>query len=147
MKKKWILVANSSQARFYEYLGPNKPFKLVHRMEHPEAKKKGKEFTSDKHGESFDRMGFGRHRMENIIEPKEEENKKFASEICEYLKTAKNEQQFDVLIVACGRTFSGNLREKMDGEVSKAIQNWIPKNFGNVNDLEIHQQFLDYLNV
>lgn len=147
MKRKWILIADRSKARFFEYQGPNKPFKLIHKIEHPEGKIKGREISSDKHGESFDRMGYGRHKMENSFDPREEENKKFASEICDYLKTAKNEQKFDSAIIVSGPAFLGYLKEKMDNGLMKSITNWIPKNLGQFDDKEIHEHFSEYLNV
>jgi protein required for attachment to host cells len=147
MNRKWIVVADSSKARIFEYQGPGKPFKLIHKIEHPEGRLKAKELYNDNEGETFDRFGHGRHKMEPVVDIKEEENKRFANEICEYLKSAKIENKFDTLFIASGPSFLGLLKDKMDSLLSKNIQAWVSKNLANIEDREIHEYFKDYINI
>ncbi|GIX42248.1 MAG: hypothetical protein KatS3mg129_1981 [Leptospiraceae bacterium] len=147
MNKKWIVIADRSKARIFEYQGPGKPFKLIDKLEHPEGRLKGKDYTDDQEGETFDRVGYGRHKMEPASDPREEENKRFAGEICDYLKHAKAENKFDVLYIASGPAFLGYIKEKMDSNLNKNVQAWISKNLAHIEDREVHEYFKDYMNV
>ncbi|MCS7205913.1 MAG: host attachment protein [Leptospiraceae bacterium] len=144
LTRKWIVVADQSKARIFEYQGPGKPFKLIKKFEHPEGRMK---IYSNDGGESFDRAGYGRHKTEPVEDPKEVENKRFASEISEYLKQSKLDNKYDYIYIASGPSFLGYLKEKLDSNVSRNVQAWISKNLANIEDREIHLYFKDYLNV
>jgi protein required for attachment to host cells len=147
MNKKWIVVADSSKARIFEYQGPGKPFKLINKLEHPEGRLKPSELGENQTGETFDRFGHGRHKTEPVVDVKEEENKRFAIEIADYLKQAKLNNQFDSLYIASGPSLLGHLKDKIDSNTNKVVQAWISKNLANIEDREIHEHFKDYLNV
>ncbi len=147
MNKKWILIADRSKARVFEYQGPGKPFKLIHKLDHPEGRLKSKDFNMDEDGESFDRMGYGRHKVDVDTDPREEINKRFALEVCNFLKQSKLEKKFDHLYIASGPVFISYIKEKLDPNVYKNVQAWIPKNLGNIEDRDIHEYFKEHLNV
>lgn len=147
MNKKWIIVADRSKARFFEYQGPGKPFVLIEKLDHPEGRLKKRDFYDDAQGRTFDSFGAGRHKLEVIEESKEQENKRFAGEICELLKNAKLENKFENLYIASGPAFLGYIKEKMDPGVLKTVQAWIPKNLGNIEDKEIHEYFKEHINI
>ncbi|MFN3245803.1 MAG: host attachment protein, partial [Leptonema sp. (in: bacteria)] len=82
-----------------------------------------------------------------VVDVKEEENKRFAIEIADYLKQAKLNNQFDSLYIASGPSLLGYLKDKIDSNTNKVVQAWISKNLANIEDREIHEHFKDYLNV
>ena len=84
MKKKWVVVAESSRARIFSVESRTSPLKEVDDLINSASRLKGEELVSDDVGRSFDSHGHGgRHAMEPRTQPKETEVLHFAHDVGE----------------------------------------------------------------
>jgi len=145
MNRKWIVVANRAEARVFVPNGKGRPFQLVHRMDHPEGRLKGKDFYADSEGISYDSFGTGRHKMERDTDPTVVENKRFAAEICQYLQQNCSGRGGDSVYICAGPRFTGYMKEKLNGSSGGMNIIWIQKNLKGIPDTEIHEHLKEEL--
>jgi protein required for attachment to host cells len=136
MSKRLVVVADQSRARIFTVDDPRGPLQQVDELEHPEARKREQELTSDRPGRSFDSAGQGRHAMGTSVEPKKEETIRFAKQITDYVRAAHNEGRCDRLLLAAGPPLLGLLRDKLKTLSGVEISE-LEKNLGQHNALEI----------
>ncbi|TCK18618.1 protein required for attachment to host cells [Thiogranum longum] len=144
MSKKWVVVADQSRARIFAVDDPHGPLLQVDKLEHPEARKREQELTSDRPGRSFDSAGQGRHAMGTAVEPKKEEALRFAKQIADYLQAAHREGRFNRLLLVAGPPLLGLLRDKLK-VLSGANISEIDKNLGQYEAQEIRSHLPDRL--
>ncbi len=145
MNRKWIVVANRAEARVFAPTGKGRPFQLIHRMENPQGRLKGKDFYGDAEGIGFDSGGMGRHKMERDSDPTVVVNKRFAAEICQYLQQNYPGKGGDTIYICAGPRFSGYIKEKLNGSMNGINLIWIQKNLKGIPDTEIHTHLKDEL--
>lgn len=136
MASTWIIVANSSVARFFE-IQKDGQLKEFNTLIHPESRLHGRDLTSDRPGRTFESVGKGRSAMEQHTSPKEVEFETFAHYISDHLATAHGEGQFDRLYIAAGPHFLGLLRQAIKPSTAKAIQSTIDKDMTQMTPEEI----------
>lgn len=78
MTKIWVLVANSGNATLFTADSPTASLTELMNFDNPSARIKQMELSSDRPGRSFDSHGEGRHAMAVEVEPKEQEQIRFA---------------------------------------------------------------------
>lgn len=144
MSKKWVVVADQSKARIFTVEDPRGPLLQVDELEHPEARKREQELTSDRPGRSFDSGGQGRHAMGASVEPKKEEAIRFAKQVADYLQAAHHEGRFNRLVLVAGPPLLGLLRDKLKF-LSGANISEIDKNLGQYEAPEIRSHLPDRL--
>ncbi|MDH5655729.1 MAG: host attachment protein [Spirochaetia bacterium] len=145
MEKTIVVVANRSSARFFKYEGPNKSFQLLESVNHPEGRMKNHEFLSGEPGESFDSHGHGRHNLAREVEPKEEEAKRFATEIAENLDKRRQKENLNRIILAAEGGFMGILKDSISKETAKLISNYVSKDLAKIESRNIHSHFENVL--
>lgn len=112
-----ILVADQSEARFYDLVG-HADVTLVGRLEDPLARLHDRDLVSDRPGRKFDRAPLTagrrgatpRHATGGESSPRKHEAESFARRIAAELERARQRGDFEGLIVMSGPGFLGLLR-------------------------------------
>ena len=78
MPKTWVLVAESSRAKFYSANNRLAPLTEVEAMVHPESRMHEGDLVSDSSGSDGGSVGQGRHVMNTKVSAKEHESRGFA---------------------------------------------------------------------
>lgn len=137
MKKKWVVVAESSRARFFSVESRTSPLKEIEDMVNPGARLQGQDLTADGFGRTFDSNGQGRHAMEPRTEPKKQEAINFAHNVSERLENARRTGDYNDLVLIASPGFLGMLREHLGEVTQKHISKTINKNLINKTEAEI----------
>ncbi|WP_438971852.1 host attachment protein [Methylophaga sp.] len=142
MKKKWIVVAESSRARIFSVESRTTPLKEVDDMVNVASRFKDEELVTDEPGRSFDSHGQGgRHAMEPRTEPKETEVMHFAHDLGERLENARRVGDYNDLVLISSPGFLGVLKQSLGNVTQKHISQTINKNLVQKSEAEIR----DYL--
>ena len=128
MPKTWVLVAESSRAKFYSADNRLAPLTEVEAMVHPECRMHEGDLVSDTSGSDGGSVGQGRHVMNNKISAKEHESQGFAKELATRLNSARNEGAFTRLVLVAPPSFLGLLRDNLSKEVLAMVSRQVDKN-------------------
>ncbi len=125
MSTGWVLVADSAQARILEYdkdkLGP------VEEFDHPASREHGRDLIGNRPNQN-------QHSMEKTRKGEEhqglrdDESKKFAKQLSNYLSTAHARNRFRKLILVADPRFLGMLRNELANPVTACVATSIDKN-------------------
>jgi len=130
-----IVVADQSEARFYEIDRLDAPLRLIGHLTDPLAHLKDRDFKSDAPGRVFDHAAASGQRRGSVAHhgtggersPRKHEAELFASRIAQELDTAHREKRYERLIVMAGPAFLGLLRDAFTKPVAAAIIAEVPK--------------------
>jgi len=136
----WVVVANSACARVFKIAKPG-AFEEINTPIHPGSRLHMLDLTSDKPGRSFERMGGGKHSMEQETSPKEKEDKLFARELTHFLESAYDEGKLGRLYIAAAPSFLGLIRKMINPNVGKLLVNEINKDLTHMRVDEIQEHF------
>lgn len=140
MKKKWIVVAESSRARIFSVESRTSPLKEIDDMVNTASRAHNQDLVSDEPGRGFYSYGSGgRHAMESKTEPKKQEIQMFAHDLSERLETARRTGDVNDLVLISPPSFLGALKQQMGEVTQKYISQTINKNFINKSEQEIRQ--------
>lgn len=129
MTKIWILAANSGNATLFAADSPTAPLTEIETFDNPEARAKEMTLTSDRPGRSFDSQGEGRHAMAVEVEPKEQEQIRFAKLIADRLEQGRTDNAFERLVVVAAPAFLGRLRANFGAPLSSRVSLEIDKDY------------------
>ena len=142
MKKKWIVVAESSRARIFSVESRTAPLKEIDDMVNEASRLHTDELVSDVPGRTFDSHGQGgRHAMEPRVEPKKLETIHFAHDLSERLENARRVGDYNDLVLISSPGFLGMLKQNLGNVTQKHISKTINKNLIHKSEAEIR----DYL--
>ncbi|ADI38618.1 putative uncharacterized protein [Waddlia chondrophila 2032/99] len=136
-KETWVLVANSSVARFFRL----DKLQLIE-MEafvNPEGRMQNKDLASDKPGATFD--GSGRYPMTKSHTLKEAEVEAFAKKVADRLDLARASGQVNRVFIAANPSFLGLLRGSMTHSCEAIVEKSIDKDITNMKPDEIFGYF------
>lgn len=130
-----ILVADQSEARFYDLEGIKGPLRLIGTLTDPNARLHDRDFKSDRPGRVFDhastsgkrRGATAHHATGGERTPRDHEAHLFARRIAQELETAHHDNRYDRLIVMAGPEFLGMLRTALPKAVSAAVVAEVPR--------------------
>lgn len=130
-----IIVADQSEARFFDLEHHDEELRPAGHLSDPAAHLHDRDLKSDRPGRKFDRapLHSGRrgatahHGVGAEHKPRVHEAESFARRIGEELLTAQRTHQFDRLVVMAPPAFLGILRQTLPGAVRKAISAEIAK--------------------
>lgn len=116
-----IVVADQSEARFYDTERPRGRLQLVGRLTDPTAHLHDRDLKSDRPGRVFTsaRAGGGRrgaaahHATGGERRPRRIQAQRFARRIATELEKARRDNRFDRMILMAGPTFLGLLRDAL----------------------------------
>ena len=138
----WILVADSTKARFFrapqqgETLGDT----LVHELEG--SNEPSRDINADRPGRTFDSGGEGRHAKEPPTDPHRHAKFHFAQELANLLEDERKQGAYDKVIIVAPPQFLGDLRSTMTDNVRKLVDQEINKDLAmlTAHELESHLQ-------
>lgn len=140
MEKDWVVVANSTEAKFFTLAPPAPRLKdpqslqdstealqqarLVEfeALEHPEGRLKSQSIDADRPGRSFESAGMKRHAMSREVDPKKQEAITFARRVAERLDNARRQGEVEHLILVAAPEFLGLLRDNITSELRRMIE-------------------------
>ena len=130
-----IVVADQSEADFYELEQRDMPPQLVQRLEDPEAHLHDRDLKSDRPGRVFDhaaaaggrRGAVAHHATGGERNPRKVEARRFARRIAEALDEARRQHQYDRLVLMAPPAFLGLLRKEMPDAVHAVLTAEIAK--------------------
>lgn len=124
-----IVVADQSQADFYELEQRDMPPQLLQRLEDPDAHLHDRDLKSDRPGRVFDhapapggrRGAVAHHSTGGERNPRKVEARRFARRIAQVLDEGQRQSRYDSLIVMAPPAFLGLLREEMPAAVRAIV--------------------------
>lgn len=120
-----IVVADQSEADFYELEQRDMPPQFLERLADPEAHLHDRDLKSDRPGRVFDhapaagqrRGAVGHHSTGGELNPRKIEARRFARRVTQALDEALRQHRYDRLVIMAPPTFLGLLREEMPAAV------------------------------
>ena len=107
----WVIVADEYQSTIYAREKKHSPLQEVTSLVNESAREKTADLISDRGGRSFDSHGQGRHTLASEkSDPKTRLATVFAKEIAERISKAKQDAEFEKLVVIAAPRFLGVLR-------------------------------------
>lgn len=138
MKKKWIVVAESSRARIFSVVNRSSPLMEVEDLVNEASRMDDLELVSDQPGRSFDSNGAGgRHAMEPRLEPKKVETLHFAHDVCDRIDQARKKGDCNDLVIISSPGFLGLMKQTLGAVTQKHISQTINKNLIHKSEAEI----------
>lgn len=139
---RWVIVANSSSCRIFDYSKANKTLTLIKELYHPESKLKGIDLVSDGPGH-YGTGGVARGKYQPREEPQEAEANVFAREIAELLDADRRANQYKDLILFAPPHMTGLLQKHFNSHVKDFISESYNKDYGYFTEPEILQALLN----
>lgn len=128
MSNIWVLVAESSRAKLYKANGRLAPITEIDAMVHPASRMHEGDLVSDGAGSDGGSVGQGRHMMDNKHTAHEHESLQFAKQLASRLDNARNNGDYDKLVLVAPPEFLGHLRSNLSKEVMSMVSRQIDKN-------------------
>ena len=127
----WVVVADSTRARIFEWSTANGSLIELYDLIHPEARLRESELTSDRPGMTFDSGGQGQHPKQPAHSAHDNAVNTFAHEIAIELERACHEGKFKRLVLIAPPGFLGQLRPKLKDQVSNKVAESLGLNLTN----------------
>lgn len=130
-----IVVADQSEARFYDIEGLNMPLRPVAKLTDPKSHLHNRDFESDRPGRVYDhapaqgqrRGAVAHHGTGGERTPRKREAQLFAKRIAQELGTSGTSGPFDRLVLIAGPAFLGLLRSALPTSLKSLIVAEVPK--------------------
>lgn len=132
----WVVVANSSRARIFRLESRNNLVEMDG-LVHSKSRLREGDLVSDRKGRSFNRMGYGRHAMEQELDPHKQEAVHFASMLAEHLQKALQAGEYGRLYLSASPKFLGLLRQELDPHTSAVIVQELDKDMTELTTAQI----------
>jgi protein required for attachment to host cells len=140
-----IVVADESEARFYDIGSRGGPLQLAGRVENPGGRLRDRDLKSDRPGRVFDRAPAAGQRRAAVAHhatggerrPHKQETQRFARQIVRTLEAARREDQFDRLVLMAGAPFLGTLRAALQKSVRATIVAEVRKDLVHQTEREV----------
>lgn len=121
MPVKWIVIANSNAARFFEIKGKKSPLQELKILLNPDYRIHEQKLTSDLPGRVHDRYGEGRHRLEPRSSPKAHTAFRFARQIAQELHQGRVGNCYHQLILIAPAQMLGLLHKRLHTATAKCV--------------------------
>ena len=135
-KHTWVLIADSSSCRIYEYLAAPESINLVREVSHPESHLKDIDFKMDRDGRFHGAGGIGNYVSSD---PKENSIDKFSRDIALLLDNNRKRNAFKHLIMITPPHLNGLINQHMNKHVKKMLDLSISKDLIHYTDEELLQ--------
>jgi protein required for attachment to host cells len=143
MKKVWVLVANSSQAKIYRANGPSL---LEHGIFfHDESRMPARDLVSDNMGRETNRNMYGNDTCEPKTSLKEKEFLIFANTLAQFLEKGYNSGECEKIYVIAKPPFLGFLRQAFSSHVTNIVESEIHKDLTHMTPNEIREYLPEFL--
>lgn len=138
-KETWVVVANSSHARFFRLDGLK--MTELDSLIHPEAHLTEKDLVTDKPGRTDSPFSKGRSVYEPHHSAKEMGNQQFVKKISEVLDSARTKGSLGKIYIAASPHILGLLRSEMDSHTQAMIASELDKDISGLKADEILKYF------
>ncbi|MGD8673664.1 MAG: host attachment protein [Thiogranum sp.] len=128
MRNTWVLVAESSRAKLYTVNGRLAPITEIEALVHPESRMHEGDLVSDSAGSDGGSVGQGRHVIDSKNTARDHESLEFARTLASRLDSARNNGDFDNLVLIAPPEFLGHLRGNLSKEVLSMVSRQVDKN-------------------
>lgn len=129
-----IVVADRSEAIFFDAKTRRSRPVEVGRITDPEARQPERELRSDRPGRSFESVGNARHAMEFHSARRAVAEQKFARRIARRLDAAARRGEFGSVVLVAGPRFLGTLRRALSTQTRALVKSEEKKNLISLPD-------------
>jgi protein required for attachment to host cells len=140
----WVLVADTSRARFFAAEKAAGPLREVRDLLYPEARLREGDLVTDRPG-SDRNPGAGTHGFGTDASHKEDGADRFALEVCGQLESARAGGAFRRLYVVAAPHFLGLLRKHQSSSLRQMVAGEVDKNLTTQDSAVIRKHLPDYL--
>ncbi len=137
MSNLWVLVADSSRARFFQGLSPQSELKEFHDMVNQQVRQKESDLVTDRPGKTHDDSGH--MRGSNESNAKGHETEKFAKDITHYLEKFANQNKFKKLSIVAEPRMLGRIRNSMGSQTNQRLLEEVTKNLTTSDEKTIRE--------
>ncbi len=134
MRKLWIVVANSSYAHIFDYPGLARNIRVLHTLDHPDGRKRGRDVYSDKPTRSFESVGNMRHATMAEVDFHTHTQEVFAKQMAELLRKGADGGNFTELAIIAPPAFLGIIKNSLSKSVAKTVTFEINKDIPEAMD-------------
>lgn len=138
----WVVVADSSRARFFTLVSRVEPLQEMEGMLHAEGRMRDQEEVSDRQGGLAGGHGEGGHAFEAPTDIKHHEAEVFAKQIANKLEHGRVNHEYDKLILVAAPAILGVLRQALNDHVVNLIASSLDKNLVAENEAVIREHVL-----
>lgn len=125
----WVVSANGGTARIFSTESPTGVLVELEVLQNPMARAKEQELVSDRPGRTFDSFGVGRHSKSSEVDPKQQEEIRFAREVADRLEAGRVTHAFDRVAVVASPAFLGHLRSSMSAPLRAVVSMELDKDY------------------
>lgn len=136
-----IVACSAAAARLYLSERRFGEWTLIGTMDHPVATLREKEFSSDRPGRAFDRLGRGRHAISPEETARQHELQTFVHDIALFLVKAHAAGRFTKLVLIAEPAVLGQLRRKLSSPLKRALCRQVPKNPAEFDQQRLRAMF------
>lgn len=122
-----ILVADESEAAFFDAEGINVPLQWVSKLHDEKARLQDRHLENDRPGRAFNRMAPGRHAMDGERSTQRYHQERFARRIAQEIENARHQQEFGRLVIIAGPRMLGLIRDALPDASRSFIAAEVPK--------------------
>jgi protein required for attachment to host cells len=117
----WVMVADAGRARVFESAGAGQPLREVAGFVHERSRVKRRDILTDRPGRVRPGTIFGPDAtaMPPHTDPKETEAARFAHDLAEEMRRARDRDGYEHLVVVAPPHFLGLLRASLHGQLGK----------------------------
>lgn len=137
----WVVIADSSKCRVYQYQQRSHKVHLIREVLHPENQLKDSDYMSDRQG-SFKGGGAGHGTFLANADPKKIKIEQFAQEIANSLDVDRKNNAFEHLILVSPPHMNGLLHQHFSKHILRKLDLSIDKSVINFPKLKL-EKFLD----
>lgn len=142
MSRIWIVVADSSRARFFSLVSRLEPLHEFDGMVYAEGRMQEREELSDRQGGIAGGHGEGDHTFEAPTDLKHHEAEVFARRIAEKLEQGRVNHDFNKLILVAPPAFLGALRQALSTHLQDLVDSSLDKNLVTEDEAVIREHIL-----
>jgi protein required for attachment to host cells len=142
MLNTWVVVADSSRARFFILESRDEPLREIDDMIHAEGRLRAQDELSDRQGGIAGGHGQGDHTFEAPTDVKHQDAVRFAHQIGEKLEHGRVNGDYEELILVAPPAFLGVLRQCLNGHILKLVGQSFDKNLVAMDEAAIREHIL-----
>lgn len=138
----WVVVADSSRARFFSLVSRIEPMQEMEDLTHAEGRMHDQEETSDRRGGIAGSQGQGGHSFEAPTDIKRHDAEVFARQIATKLEQGRTNQSYENLVLVAPPAFLGALRSALNPHLETLVANSLDKNLVTESERVIREHIL-----
>ena len=139
MHSTWIVVAEAGRGRIFE-MQQKGHLAEIEDFANPAERERNADLRTDGHGRFYSTGQQEGHTSQPAVTPKEHEAELFAGHIADYLDKARSRNKYSSLRLIAAPGFLGLLRNKLDEEVRKLVDQELDQDLTKASVRELEQR-------